>query len=261
MGVAGNRAMLFKAATSLPDDVLAGLPDSVIVKGLVSSELRDIEGEVIRQDGIDWSWFMKYGRLTYGHPATNKNTIGSPRQLLKARLEDGTPATYLEGNLWLRKPLGLQAYLDHQAALAAGDPGMGFSIEGNALERDKNDPRIVCKAIVYTVAIAFQPINPVTTLDPISLVQGIAKALGMSNNDLSQIDENITGFDLGEILRGLVRLFSPSKMNKAQSTRDMLLRGVSDDDLRALRILRKNPDITFADAACLAVAHKQGTKP
>lgn len=252
-----NRDALFKSAAQLQTD----LPDNVLVKGLVSSEMRDLEGELIRQDGIDWTYFLKHGRLTYGHPASNKNVIGTPRTLMKATMANGTPATYLEGNLWLRKPLGLQAYLDHQAALAAGDPGMGYSIEGNATERNHRDPSIVEKAIVYTVAIAFQHINPATALDPITAIQGLAKALGVSPSDIPAFDE---GTDIADAIKSLIGIFAPAIFKskpEMSPARRSLLAGISDDELRALRFLRKNPDITFSDAACLAQSYKQGFRP
>ncbi len=249
-----NRDCLFKAVSDLPD--------SVTVKGLVSSELRDLEGERIVQSGIDWSWFLKYGHLTFGHPATEFNKIGRPLRVANAKLEDGTPATWLEGNLWLRKPLGQQAYLDHQAALAAGDAGMGFSIEGNALERDPNDPTIVLRCIVYTVAIAFQPINPITQLDPIeAAVAGLRKALTVgAGSDGTQPDQvaawliqTLTGL-LGMGPQGSGSLAALAKATTPDPTRLSLLKGVSNDDLRALRIARQDPDITFAEAASTVAA-------
>lgn len=58
---------------------------------------------------------------------------------------------------------------------------------------------------------------------------------------------------------------SPGRLFKSKPemspARRSLLAGISDDELRALRFLRKNPDITFSDAACLAQSYKQGFRP
>jgi hypothetical protein len=232
-----DRDVLFKAAVELPD--------SVPVRGLVSSELRDIQGERIIQSGMDWSWFLKFGRLTAGHPATNRNVIGQPVRLAPATLADGTAATFLEGSLWLRKPLGLETYRDHQAALAAGDPGMGFSIEGKATQRDPYDMKTVLACIIYTVAIAFQPINPATFIDPIH-VAALAKAL---TNGGARLDE---GHDIEALLYSFLGGLEP-----ADNERLTLIKGVSNDDLRALRVLRKASDATLDEARAI-VAARQG---
>ena len=259
-----NRDSLFKSA--------AELPDSVVVKGLVSSDRRDLDGELIRQDGIDWSWFLTPGQgaLTFGHTQWKLRgpIIGRPRQVRPARLDDGTAATWLEGNLWLRTDYGLQVYRDHQAALAAGDPGMGFSIEGTALERDPADPSIVLRCIVYNVAIAFQQKNDVASMDPFEAAMGsIAKAVGAEVGSVKgPLMALVTAFR-SVLGMGDAPFLSPMSAPTRASTsreygaRDALLKGISDDELRALRILRKNPTLPFADAAREVAWHKhqQGT--
>lgn len=254
-----NRDSLFKSA--------AELPDSVIVKGLVSSDRRDLDGELIRQDGIDWSWFLTPGQgaLTFGHTQWKLRgpIIGRPRQVRPAKLEDGTAATWLEGNLWLRTDYGMQVYRDHQAALAAGDPGMGFSIEGTALERDPLDPSIVLRCIVYNVAIAFQQKNDVASMDPFqAAMSSFAKAVGA--DEAGSIKGPVMA--LAQALRSLLGMgdapfLSPMSAptttpSRKHGARDALLKGVSDDELRALRILRKNPALPFADAAREVAWHK-----
>lgn len=244
-----DRVRLFLPLEAASDcDVLSkaavDLPASVPVRGLVSSELRDIQGERIIQSGIDWSWFLQFGRLTAGHPATNRNVIGQPIRLSPATLDNGTPATWLEGSLWLKKPLGLETYRDHQAALAAGDPGMGFSIEGKALERARDDIKTVLRCIIYTVAIAFQPINPVTFLDPIQVAM-LAKALSLGGA------VETDGYDWEAMLSNFL-----GGLSAEDTERTKLLRGVSNDELRALRILRKATDATFDEARALVAAKK-----
>lgn len=240
-----NRDSLMKAAGELPD--------SVIVKGLVSSEKRDLDKEKIRQDGLDWhSWFLVPGQgsITYGHTHWELGgpVIGRPKRILHAQLEDGTPATWLEASLWLRTEYGLRVYREHQAALAAGDVGMGFSIEGTALERDPYDPTIVLRAIIYSVAIAFQQKNPVAAMDPITVALAqIAKAMAIGAPSNPQ----------GEMLSKAMRAFMGG-MQPDDLTRLSLLKDVSNDDLRALRIARQCPDLTFSDASLEVASFLKG---
>ncbi len=244
------------------------LPETVPVSGLVSSELVDLDGEQILQDGIDWSWFLQFGDLIYGHShwALGGPKIGKPRELRRATLSNGTAATWLDGMLNCRTPYGFRAYSEHQAALAAGAVGMGFSIEGTATARDPHNPNIVTRANVYAVAIAFQQKNPIATMDPIQLV-GLAKALEVDTADrdtralrkllrrrlevLASSDGNgvLAVDDLVKALTGIGPEPAPQLSQQFDPARLSLLKGVADDDLRALRILRKVPDMTFADAS------------
>jgi hypothetical protein len=69
------------------------------------------------------------------------------------------------------------------------------------------------------------------------------------------------GFDLEAVIRSLTGLFAQSKkaIPPLPPHRLSLIKGVSDDELRALRLLRKCPDLTFADAVSVAASLKQGS--
>ncbi len=255
----------------------AELPEFVAISGLVSSELVDLDGELIRQSGIDWSWFLQFGKLIYGHShwSLGGPEIGRPRDLRRATLENGTPATWIEGDLNLRSPFGLRAYSEHQAAITSGAPGMGFSIEGTAQARDPANDNIVTRAVIYAVAIAFQQKNPVATMDAIAIAS-LAKALEIDVAEqntralrkqlrrrieaLASADGNgvLAADDIVTALIGMPAVRpEPQATDTFDPTRLSLLKGVSNDDLRALRIARKNPDLPFGEAAFVVAERRQ----
>jgi hypothetical protein len=251
-----------------PLNKAAEIPEFVPVSGLISSELVDLDGELIRQDGIDFSWFLQFGNLIYGHShwALRGPAIGKPRELRRATLSDGTPATWLDGVLDCRTPHGVRAFLEHRAAVLARAVGMGFSIEGTAEERDPTNQNIVTRAVITAVAIAFNQKNPVATMD-CQAVYGLAKAMEIdtSSSDeralrklLRRRLETIASNEGNGILAvdEIVKAFTGKGPDTVQQplhqfdpARLSLLKGVADDDLRALRILRRVPDMTFADAS------------
>lgn len=157
-------------------------PDSELlgrVRGIVSSETVDEDGELIVQDGIDWEYFKSHGFLTAEHPLGVLNPVGYPVSIWKSQTEEGHPATGIDADLYLETKLG-KAIWDNSKIFkkAGGNRRYGYSIEGEATERDSQQPHKITKSRVISVAITPAPKNTKSWFDPV--IASMAANLGIS---------------------------------------------------------------------------------
>lgn len=148
-----------------------GLVSPGLINGIASSERCDADDEVIVQAGLDWAPFLANGYITFEHPANTLNIIGEPVELTKGlKSESGAAATGLRAQLYVDQPEHLATRVWKVAeTLHKGSSRrrLGFSIEGNALERDPSDPKRVTKGVVRSVVVTHAPKNPDASFDPI----------------------------------------------------------------------------------------------
>jgi hypothetical protein len=153
------------------------------IAGVISTDEIDLQGESVKQDGLDFTYFLKKGCFNYEHKAGAENMLGYPT---KVRQRKGY--TEVEGVLLLDKPKAQDIYQTAQALRKAGrQRTLGFSIEGQVLERDSMKPQLVTKARVINCAITSNPINPNTSLE---LIKSIMALKGVGYQTPSQIDSN-----------------------------------------------------------------------
>jgi hypothetical protein len=132
------------------------------IGGVISTETRDFQGEILAQQGIDWSYFLKHGWFNYEHQKGPENVLGHPETVVTGEYQ-GQPATRVEGVLYLHKPKAREIFQTAQAMNKAGAArNLGFSVEGQVLARDKKK---VTKAKVLNVAITAHPVNPDARLE------------------------------------------------------------------------------------------------
>lgn len=131
------------------------------IGGVISTEARDLQGEIVIQDGLDFSDFERSGYFNYEHKAGIENLLGYPTKVIRKGSQ-----TVVEGVLMLDRPKAREVYETAQAmAKSRGLRSLGFSVEGHVTERDENDPKIVKKALVRHCAITSSPINPQTSME------------------------------------------------------------------------------------------------
>lgn len=136
------------------------------IAGIVSSESRDADGEVMLQNGLVWDYFMKAGWFNDSHDQGAGGGVGIPKKIETIRLPSGTLATRCEGVL-LDTPDGRRIWNLAKAATKVGRQ-LGFSIEGGIARRAGADGKTVMKAYVRDCAITRHPKNPDTaTLEPL----------------------------------------------------------------------------------------------
>lgn len=126
------------------------------VKGIVSSEIEDQAGDIIKQDGIDWTYFLDKGYFNWEHQSGPENILGYPTKIIKGEAE-----TSVEGYLFLDRPKAKDAYDMAKILKDVQAPrSIGFSIEGQVIERDKANENIITKAKILNVSVTAHPCNP-----------------------------------------------------------------------------------------------------
>lgn len=131
------------------------------IGGVISTEARDLQGEIVLQDGLDFSEFERSGFFNYEHRPGIENLLGYPTRVIRKGDQ-----TIVEGILMLDRPKAREVYDTARAmAKSRGLRSLGFSVEGHVAERDEQDPKIVKKAIVRHCAITSSPINPETSME------------------------------------------------------------------------------------------------
>ena len=153
------------------------------IAGVISTDEIDLQGESVKQDGLDFSYFLQKGTFNYEHKTGAENILGYPT---KVRQRKGY--TEVEGVLLLDKAKARDIYQTAQALQKAGrQRTLGFSIEGQVLERDSMKPQLVTKARVINCAITSNPINPNTSLE---LIKSIMALKGVGYQTPSEITPN-----------------------------------------------------------------------
>lgn len=149
----------FSAWTSIDlskDDTAKADEKLGFIKGVVSSELEDQAGDIIKQDGLDWTYFLDKGYFNWEHKDGPENILGYPTKILK-----GESDTSVEGYLFLDRPKAKDAYDMAKILKDVQAPrSIGFSIEGQVIERDKENENIITKAKILNVSVTAHPCNP-----------------------------------------------------------------------------------------------------
>jgi hypothetical protein len=135
------------------------------IAGIVSTEGIDLQGDTIIQSGCDWDYFLKNGWLNYEHKQGPEYIVGYPTNVT-SKLHNGKEATSIEGYLLLDRPRAKEVYDSAKAIQKASDGrAIGFSVEGQVLQRDKEDHKIITKARILNVSITAHPVNPDARLE------------------------------------------------------------------------------------------------
>lgn len=139
-------------------------PQRIKIMGIASTEAPDEAGEIIIQDGIDWSYFLKRGFLNLEHKQGPEFVMGQP-EAVKACEYKGYKATMLKGYLYAEKP-AVKSLVETMEAMkkAGADREIGLSVEGQVIERDKRNPTIITKSKVMNVSITSSPCNKDATM-------------------------------------------------------------------------------------------------
>ena len=134
------------------------------IRGVVSTDDTDFEGERVEQKGLDWSYFLKNGWFNHEHRPGPEAILGHP-----LKIEQGEHSTTVEGVLYLEKPLAKEIHTTAVAMRkAGGERSLGFSIEGQVTARNNEDTKVILGARVINCAITAHPMNPNTNLEVIA---------------------------------------------------------------------------------------------
>jgi hypothetical protein len=164
------------------------------IAGIISTELRDKQGEVLVQKGLDFGPFLKTGWFNDNHSKRTTDVLGYPQDVKQFRkgaaLPDGSTApanlTWAEGYL-LETPEADKVWSLAQALQkAGGDRRLGYSVEGGIVERAGADQKTVVKAVVRNVAITNCPVGEHTRLE------ALAKSLEAAQEDVDRAEKGLS---------------------------------------------------------------------
>ena len=138
------------------------------IKGVCSVAQEDKDQQILLPSGYDFSPLLEKGYLNWNHQAgsTAKAICGEPTF---ARVQNNGKEFYIEGVLYDNAEGRAVAELAHTLEKNSQTRRLGFSIEGQSLEKDAFNPKIITKARITGVAICTQPKCPNTLLQ---LVKG-----------------------------------------------------------------------------------------
>jgi hypothetical protein len=148
------------------------------VGGLISSEAKDADGEIVESGGIDFNYFTSgFGKIKFEHDSPllkePDNIIGFPDKLIRKGKDTFFEGTLVDfegvpdGSLTPQQKAAKSAYgllksmEDHNADSPSIPQKAGWSIEGDVLERDKATRRVK-KSIVTNVVLTTKPVNTTT---------------------------------------------------------------------------------------------------
>lgn len=144
------------------------------IGGLVSTESRDRQDEVVLQRGLDFGDFLRHGWYNDNHSKATDGILGYPDRVQYVekgqKLPDGSvapaPGHWAEG--YLLETEKAQKIWELGNALQKSGRRLGYSIEGSVEQRSGKDRKVIAKAKVKNVAITNCPVNADTRLEVIA---------------------------------------------------------------------------------------------
>lgn len=133
------------------------------IAGIISTEHKDQQDEVVVQNGLDLGPFLQHGWINDNHSHETAGVIGYPLRV-EQTIVDGKPATRMEGYL-LQGHKPADKIWELANALQKTDRRLGFSIEGKVRRRTGRDGKVIAEAVVRNVAATNCPVNPKTGMD------------------------------------------------------------------------------------------------
>jgi len=164
---------------NVPLEIVKAADGKMAIRGFVTTEHRDREGEVILQDGLDFSEFKQWGYFNDNHSKSTADVLGWPVSVRKATTPDGRKGHWVEGELIQGDATAERIYKKAKALKESKAPrSLGFSVEGKIQSRTGHDGKTIAKAKVRNVAITAAPVNPYAGMDVVmkSLTAGTAVA-------------------------------------------------------------------------------------
>lgn len=125
------------------------------MKGVASTSTEDSDKESLDPNGFDLKYFLDHGYMNWNHQ-TNKNPLSIIGRPTSAKINKGKME--IECELFDYNPLAKDVYKLAEILEKQGS-GLGYSIEGKVLERDKKDKSKVLKAQITGCAITPNPKN------------------------------------------------------------------------------------------------------
>lgn len=146
------------------------------IQGIASTDGRDLQGEIVAQSGIDFSYFLKHGYFNNDHKPGFENKVGQPTECRVTK--DGL---WVKGFLFEGNKISDEIWDMIKALKQSGSSRkVGFSIQGKVKRREGNT---IKECWIQDIAITPAPVNPATWAE-------VAKSLSAQKWDISKsLDE------------------------------------------------------------------------
>lgn len=157
------------------------------IKGLASTEDVDLQGEVVKQNGLDISP-IKQGRgwINYNHSNDPEDMVGKL---------DGADLTnkglFVEGYLFKKHKKAQNLYAIMNSLEDKDQHALKLSIEGQILKRTGKNNKVIASAKVDKVAMTFDPINTNTYVELCKAITDKNKEWNMDvapDKDINDLD-------------------------------------------------------------------------
>lgn len=142
------------------------------IQGIASTDSRDLQGEIVRQKGIDFSYFMKHGYFNDDHKPGPENKVGQP-----------TECKVTKNGLWVKgflfnshKKADEYWELMHALTSSGSTRQVGFSIQGKVKRRAGKE---ISECWIQDIALTPAPVNTTTWAE-------IAKSLSANKWDFNK---------------------------------------------------------------------------
>lgn len=142
------------------------------IQGIASTDTRDLQGEIVRQNGIDFSYFLKHGYFNDDHKPGPEHKVGEPTECKVTK-----NGLWVKGFLFNNKKKA-DEYWELMNSLSASGSSrkVGFSIQGKVKRRAGKE---ISECWIQDIALTPAPVNTTTWAE-------IAKSLSASKWDFEK---------------------------------------------------------------------------
>ena len=225
------------------------------IAGIISTETRDRQHEVVLQEGLDLAPFMNYGYFNDNHAKGIDGIVGYPEDVKQFKKGEELPngdlartnCTWAEGYLLEGSSRADEIWKTAQALnKTGGRRNLGFSIEGTVQKRTGADNKTVAKAAVTACAVTQCPVNTDTKMEVLAkslmAVEKLPSYIEMLDKALSM------GTGTGPIATEGAQSGEGAGRVVAQQSLDSKVRpiGVEEDEKKKKKKLSKSEAIAWA---------------
>jgi len=205
------------------------------IGGFVSTDHMDRQQEIIIQEGMDFSPFLKGGWFNDNHDKATDSLVGYPTaaELRPYPNDPMHKGWYVEGELLDGHPRADSLWQLAQSLKKSGKRKLGFSVEGSIDERDVKNPKVVRKATVREVAITRCPVNTKVSLDI------LAKSLAVGYGGPGPSATSPEPGDAGPVTREALEGVTPTTIGKKKKKKKKLSKSTA---IRLLQMI--NPKVS-----------------
>ena len=125
------------------------------IQGIASTNARDLQGEIVDQNGIDFSYFIKHGYFNNDHKPGFENKVGQPTECRVTK-----NGLWVKGFLFENHTVADSIWeLMHALDSSSANRKIGFSIQGKVKRRAGTG---IKECWIQDIAVTPAPVNTTT---------------------------------------------------------------------------------------------------